>query len=144
MNSETKEKKVLLLDIDFTTFYNVTPRPYLIEFLRKMAECYQLRFYTAAERIRVTEVCRVLYHQYGVDDKWLRDLNNYSLCRQNCPMIQHGNIEIKCLRRAAKALCVSYNDIAFLLDDMPMHDNPDQEKRIQVPGFWGQEDDMFL
>lgn len=148
--------KTLLLDIDNTLLHHDystgvdTPRPYLKEFLERMSKQYDIRFYTAARCTRITDLCRVLIHKLGMQDQpWIRKANRSSLGYDNCPMIAHqtgpvSEINIKCLRKAATVLRIPYEDIAYILDDMPMHDNPDQEKRIQVPGFWGQENDTYL
>lgn len=138
----------LLLDIDYTTFHQRTPRPYLKEFIERMAKTHTIGFYTAADIWRLKEVCRLLESEFGFSTETAHKMYRNSLSRERCPMIRYDkpdgtSIEIKCLQKAADCLRVSVEDIT-LLDDMPMHDNPHVSQRIQVPGFWGQTDDVFL
>lgn len=140
--------KVLLLDIDYTLFCELKPRPHLKGFLERVSQQYNLYFYTAASRERITEVCRILYHQLGLNDELVQHLNRYSLSRESCPMIDYktengSHIDVKCLHKAAEKLGVSFDDVT-LLDDNPTYDNPDKEKRIQAPAFYGQANDDYL
>jgi hypothetical protein len=50
---------------------------------------------------------------------------------------------VKCLRKAAEVLGVDVSDI-LLIDDAPIHDNPDRAYRIQAPGFSGEPLDTYL
>src|SRR3546814_15397282 len=78
-------------------------------------EKYDLRFYTAANRMRVTDVCRVMRHMLGMDINFVRQMQRTAPTRENCPMVKlkksHGSeIEIKCLRSEERRVgkeCVS-------------------------------------
>ncbi|MCX6216377.1 NIF family HAD-type phosphatase [Spirosoma sp.] len=140
--------KILLLDIDYTTFHESTPRPFLKEFLERVTGQYNVYFFTAARHQRITEVCRILYHQLKLSDDIVQKMNRYSLSRDNCPMISHrtdlgGYIDVKCLRKAAEVLGVDISEI-LLIDDAPIYDNPDRDYRIQAPGFSGNPEDKYL
>lgn len=67
-------KKTLLLDIDYTLMDQNTPRPYLKEFLERMKEKFEIRLFTAASHSRVTDVCRVLIHDFKMDREFVRDI----------------------------------------------------------------------
>ena len=141
-------KRTLLLDIDFTLFYYNTPRPYLKAFLERHRENFDIYFYTAANHQRVVEICRILFHQFKMDNEFVRNLNRFSLHRENCPMINYKKpdgsyIEIKCLRIAAKTLNVPFETI-ILFDDAPNYDHPDKDKIIQAEGFDGDLNDNYL
>lgn len=138
-------KSILLLDIDYTTFCEEKPRPFLREFIEQMSETHQIGFYTAASSDRLMFVLRHLYHKMELPDDVVKKIQRHSLDRTRCPMVKDetGTFEYKCLRKAAEVIRVDPSQIT-LLDDMPMHDNPDVAQRIQAPGFWGQENDTYL
>lgn len=136
--------KVLLLDIDYTIMNGETPRPHLKEFIEKVKEKYQIVFYTAAQPIRVTEVCRIFYHKFGMDRDFIRELQMDALHRQNCPMIEYRkptgtSIEIKCFKKASEKLDVPIEDL-IMLDDNPSYDHPNASQIIQAEGFWNTEE----
>lgn len=140
--------KILLLDIDHTTFYESTPRPYLREFLERVTQQYEVYFYTAAGGQRVRQACQILSYDLKLSRKIVGPMNCFSLTYQNCSTIIHKTdsgafIEVKCLRKAAAILEVDVSDI-ILIDDAPIYDNPDREFRIQAPGFSGEVDDNYL
>jgi hypothetical protein len=141
-------KRTLLLDIDYTLFCENIPRPYLKVFILRHLERFNIYFYTAANQKRITEVCRILYHQLNIDRSIITTLNRFSLSRDNCPMINYKKkdgsyIEIKCLKKAAEQLNIPFKSI-ILLDDAPMYDHPDKDKIIQAEGFYGNLDDIYL
>jgi TFIIF-interacting CTD phosphatase-like protein len=138
------KERTLLLDIDYTLFYNEKPRPYLKEFLIRANETYNLGFYTAASSIRIAEVCRVLYHQLGFDIDFINELRLTSLHRDNCPMIEiESGASVKSLIKASQILNVPVETI-ILLDDNPKYDNPHADQVIQAEGYMGEEDDDYL
>lgn len=130
--------KTLLLDIDYTLFDGTTPRPYLKEFLEEVHTKYDIHFYTAADRKRVTEVLRILFHQMSLDRELIRKLERGALTRENCPMIKvqkkGSEIEIKCLQKASEKLNIPLENI-IMLDDNPSYDNPHVNQIIQAEGF---------
>lgn len=140
----------ILLDIDSTTFVlgSSQPRPFLKEFIeRHLAKGHKIHFFTGADFWRLNEACRVL-EQLGMDPKTVQGIRRKSLSAESCPMIDYrtspsSSISIKCLEKAAIQLRVPVSELR-LLDDMPMHDNPHADQRIQVPGYWGQPDDDYL
>lgn len=143
-------KKTLLLDIDHTLMDGMTSRPYLHEFILRMVDKFNVGFYTAASRVRVTEICRVLLHEFRMDRDVIREIERRSLCHDNCKMIWHypksgGVIEIKCLKKASEKLGVPLEDI-LLLDDAPTWEHPNENQIIQAQGFmeYDVDDDYYL
>lgn len=141
--------KTILLDIDYTLFCDITPRPYLKEFLDRLVEKYgvdNIYFYTGGNHKRITEVCRIMYQDLNINKELIRNMNNYSLHVHNCPSVttnKFGTIEYKCLHKAAEVLNVSFETI-ILLDESPICHLPDQDKRIQAEGFDGTLEDKYL
>jgi TFIIF-interacting CTD phosphatase-like protein len=141
-------KKTLLLDIDFTLMYENTPRPFLKEFLEEMDKKYDIHLYTAGDRHRVADFCRVLFHQLGFDPVFVHKIQRGALSREKCPMIDYkkeggGYIEIKSLAKAAEILKVPAEDV-IMLDDNPSFDHPEKNQIIQAEGFTGDADDNYL
>ncbi len=138
------KKKTLLLDIDYTLLYEQTPRPHLKEFLLRMNEKYNLCLYTAGTDMRIVEMCRVLYHDLGMDDEFVMNLQYPSLHRDNCKMIELPNgATIKSLIKASEVLDVPVEDL-IMLDDNPSYDNPHVNQIVQAEGFMGEQDDDYL
>lgn len=142
--------KTLLLDIDHTLMVNDTTRPYLKEFMERVTKKFDVGFYTAADAQRVTQICRILRHEYDMDAELVRDIQRRSLSRSNCKMIWHypksgGAIEIKCLDKASDVLRIPKEDI-LLFDDAPTWEHPDDKQIIQAQGFneWDVDEDEYL
>lgn len=141
--------KTLLLDIDYTLMDSLTPRPHLKEFIEEMDKKYKIHFYTAANRMRITEVLRIFNFGLGMDRDLIRRLQMSALTRENCPMVKlkkdnSGEVEIKSLDEAAKILGVPVEDI-ILLDDNPSYDNPRANQVVQAEGFMAyMENDDYL
>lgn len=140
--------KTLLLDIDFTLMHENTPRPHLKEFMEEMTKKYDVHFYTAGDRHRVADICRILFHQFGFDPAAVRQLQRGALTRENCPMINYkkkdgSEIEIKSLDKAAEVLRVDVGNI-IMLDDNPAYDHPQRGQIIQAEGYMGEADDDYL
>jgi TFIIF-interacting CTD phosphatase-like protein len=128
-------KKTLLLDIDYTLFDEMTPKPHLKEFIEKMYDKYEIHFYTAGSFKRVTEACRILLHTLGVNREIIHQLHRKSLHRENCKMIElSSGATVKCLLKASELLKVPIGDI-IMLDDNPSYDNPHVNQVIQAEGF---------
>ncbi len=137
-------RKTLLLDIDFTLFYNDIPRPHLKDFLLRMKEKYDLCFYTAGTSVRVASACRVLYHDLKMDSDFVSELQWPSLHRDNCPMIElPSGASVKCFIKASEELFVPVENL-IMLDDNPSYDNPHAKQIIQAEGFMGEPDDDYL
>lgn len=129
--------KTLLLDIDYTLMdpEGDVCRPHLREFLEYVLPKYNVAFYTAGSALRVTAICRVMIHQYGMDRDMVRKLQRKSLTRDNCKTIEiESGATVKCLKKAASILNVNLEDV-ILLDDNPSYDNPHCEQVIQAEGF---------
>lgn len=143
-------KKTLLLDIDHTLMDEEVTRPYLHEFMLRMTEKFDVGFYTAATSGRVTEICRILFHDYKMDAGLVREIQRRSLSRDNCKMIWHypnsgGVIEIKCLKAASDKLRIPQSNI-LLLDDAPTWEHPHASQIVQAEGFmkWNADEDVYL
>ena len=143
-------KKTLLLDIDYTIMVDKTPRPHLKQFMEYIMAKYDVHFYTAGNRYRVTEALRVLIHQLEYNDpKTIRFLQRNALTRENCPMITlnkgGSSVEIKCFKKASEKLGIPVEDM-IMLDDNPSYDNPHCSQIIQAEGFMAEdvEDDYLL
>ncbi len=141
-------KKLLLLDIDYTIFYNDVPRPYLKEFIERMSSKYNIGLYTAGSKDRVLDVLRYLHHKAELPRELTRSIQRLSLSYETCPTIEHWNsksstITIKCLNKAASILRVDKNNI-ILLDDNPKHGHPDADQIVQAQGFAGNLNDTYL
>lgn len=137
--------KTLLLDIDYTLFDGMTPRPYVKEFLEEMYKKYKICFYTAGTRKRVAEVLRAL-STMGLDKNIIRQLDRNSLTRENCQTVEIASgATIKCLQKAADELRVPIEEL-IMLDDNPKYDNPYKDQIIQAEGFMADmlEEDNYL
>ena len=145
-----KKMKTILLDIDYTLFCETTPRPHLKEFLDNLVNRYgyeNIYFYTAANHLRITEVCRIML-DLNIDKKLISHLNNYSLFGGNCSMQEFKKndgsiIEYKSIKKASEVLNISYDNIV-LLDDAPSYDHPEKNMVIQAEGFNGLLNDDYL
>lgn len=140
--------KLLLLDIDHTTFYKDTPRPYLKEFIQRMSLKYNIGFYTGGTKDRVTDVMRFLFHKAGFTQEEVRKIQRRSLSYDTCPPIEYwtskcSTITIKSIKKAADILRVDPKDI-ILLDDDPTHGHPEADQIIRAYGFTGDLDDTYL
>jgi len=144
------DKKILLLDIDFTMFNEMEPRPGFVSFI-DWARVYfdKVLFYTAANHERITDVVRFMYHSLKITDtKFIDDIHRHSYHRQNMPMVDYRKeigtyIEIKSLSLVAKDLGVKIENLV-LVDDAPMYDHPNRERIIRVDGFYLDEESDFV
>lgn len=140
-------KKVLLLDIDYTLFDERNPRPHVVKFLEKMHQKYRIHFYTAGTRKRVAEVLKILFSM-GLSAEIVRHLDRKALTRENCHTIElKSGATIKCLQKAADILKFNVEDL-IMLDDNPKYDNPHKDQIIQAEGYMvdfdGEQDDYLL
>jgi len=137
--------KILLLDIDYTLFDGDTPRPHVKEFLEEMNSKYDIHFYTAATRVRVAEVLRILKFTLGLSQDIITKLDRGALTRENCPMIELKNgATVKSLDKASEVLEKPVEDM-ILFDDNPSYDNPHVNQVVQAEGFMkDMEDDDYL
>lgn len=147
----TESKKTLLLDIDYTIMVEKTPRPHLKQFMEYIMSKYDVHFYTAGNRYRVTEALRVLIHQLGYEDpKTIHFLQRKALTSENCKTIEYKktsgtSITIKSFEKASEILGVPVTDM-IMLDDNPAFDHPNASQIIQAEGFRidNEEDDYLL
>ena len=140
--------KTLLLDIDYTIMDGNHPRPHLKSFIERIRQTHRIVFYTAGTHLRVADCLRVMRHQLGIDDiNFIRQLQRSALCRENCPMVKVGGVEIKCFDKASLMLNVPVEDL-ILLDDNPSYDHPHTKQVIQAKGWMydyaGDNDDYLL
>jgi hypothetical protein len=136
----TESKKTLLLDIDYTIMVKNTPRPHLKQFMEYVMDKYDVHFYTAGNRYRVTEALRVLVHQLEYNDhKTIHFLQRKALTSENCQTIEYKkesgtSITIKSFEKASEILGVPVADM-IMLDDNPAFDHPNASQIIQAEGF---------
>lgn len=141
--------KVLLLDIDYTLREQMVPRPHLKEFMEYVCAKYKVHFYTAGTYSTVADMCRILFHQLGMDQKFIRNMQRGAISREICPPVNYkkangGIIEIKCMQSAADHLEVNLED-CILVDDAPSFDHPHLKHIIQAEGFMASNiDDDYL
>ena len=151
------DKVILLLDVDHTLIdpgYGPsndfgeldTLRPYLKEFMTEVLSKYYVRFYTAANRDKITNMCRHLI-KCGIDDRLLIfKLQKESLHRQNCPEVENNHgYSIKSLENAASKLGVDAANIILVDDNLYREDDhPQFNQIINAKAYYKDFEDDYL